>query len=247
MKINFGIKTGLNEAFIIDKEKRSELLKKCPKADEIIRPIIRGRDVKKFKVKFAEKWLINSHNGTAREERIDLESDYPEIYKELLKKESELRNRYDKGQHWSNLRNCAYLDEFEKPKIIWIELSDEPKFALDKAGYFVEATAFFMTGPNLEYLVTFLNSKVADWYFDKITTTSGVGTNRWKKVYIENLPIPVPNGEEMARFKEISEILTGETSKDNEVIECRSLMDNLIFELCNLTDEEIAIISSFRR
>ncbi|GAB2686712.1 TaqI-like C-terminal specificity domain-containing protein [Mucilaginibacter koreensis] len=247
VKINFGIKTGLNEAFIIDKEKRSELLKKCPKADEIIRPIIRGRDVKKFKVKFADKWLIHSHNGTAREERIDLESDYPEIYKELLKKESELRNRYDKGQHWSNLRNCAYLDEFEKPKIIWIELSDEPKFALDKAGYFVEATAFFMTGPNLEYLVTFLNSKVADWYFDKITTTSGVGTNRWKKVYIENLPIPVPNGEQMTRLKEISEILTGETSKDNEVIECRSLMDNLIFELCNLTDEEIAIISSFRR
>ena len=98
--------------------------------------------------------------------------------------------RSDQGKHWTNLRNCAYLNEFDQEKIFWIELVDHGRFAYDNGGMYCEATTFFMTGESMKYLSTLLNSKVVNYYFSLICPTSGMGTNRWKKVYIMNLPIP---------------------------------------------------------
>jgi hypothetical protein len=193
--INIGILNGYNDAYLINTETRNNLVKANPKAVDIIKKIVRGRDLKKFTYKWDNLWLINTHNGIKNLgiDKIDVQYDYPEIYAHLFTYKRALQVRQNKGDHWTNLRNCAYFLEFEKPKIIWGELSDTPKFAYDDTGIFAEATLFAMTGEHLKYLLAILNSRIALWYFNQITTTSGMGTSRWKKYKIEQLPIPRPS------------------------------------------------------
>ena len=192
-----GILTGYNEAFIISGEKRTELLAACEtekeriRTDELIRPILRGRDIKRYNYEFADLWLINTHNGVKDKgvSGINID-DYPSIKMHLDKYWDNISVRADKGDTPYNLRNCAYMDDFNKQKIVWIELTDHPNFALDENGYFINNTVFFMTGENLKYILAFLNSKICEWYFDKICATSGVGTRRWIKMYIDQIRLP---------------------------------------------------------
>jgi adenine-specific DNA-methyltransferase len=144
LRINFGIKTGYNTAFIIDESKKDELINLDSKNKEIIKPILRGRDLKKYSYEFENVYLINSHNGLKSSglKRIDVENDYPAVYEHLKTFSTKVESRYDQGDHWSNLRNCAYIKDFEKPKIVWGEISDKPKFAFDDSGYYAEATTF---------------------------------------------------------------------------------------------------------
>lgn len=196
IEIKSGIKTGFNEAYIIDGKKKDELIQKDPKNSEIIKPLLRGRDVRRYGYEFADKWLIVAEYESHKY----LEDKYPLIYEHLLGYQKELSkrgqctNRGGKGQHhWLELDNNPsknYFDLLKKEKIMWLELTDNPKFTLDKNGYFVDMTVFFITGQKLNYLLALLNSKAVFWYFDLICNESGVGTNRWKKTYVEQLPIP---------------------------------------------------------
>ncbi len=110
IQINYGIKTGFNEAFIIDGEKRAELIAADPKCAEIIRPILRGRDIKRYNYEFADLWLINTHNGIKEKgiSRIDID-DYPTIKAHLDQYWDQISTRADKGDTPYNLRNCAYM------------------------------------------------------------------------------------------------------------------------------------------
>ena len=208
--IYIGILNGFNDAYIINSEKRNQLINKNPNASEIIKPILRGRDLRKFTYKWNDLWLINTHNGIKKLgiERVNVEKDYPEIYDFLYPYREQLEIRKNKGDHWSNLRNCAYFLEFDKPKIIWGELSDSPKFVYDESGMYAEATLFAMTGENLKYLISILNSRAALWYFNLITTTSGMGTSRWKKYKIEQLPIPQIEENKRKPFEILADYLT---------------------------------------
>ncbi|MBF0761791.1 type II restriction endonuclease, partial [Dysgonomonas mossii] len=150
IQINYGIKTGFNEAFIINGEKKAELVAKSSKNAEIIRPILRGRDIKRYGYEFADLWLICTHNGTPTESAINID-DYPDIKAHLDNYYSQLTNRQDKGITPYNLRSCIYMDDFSKQKIIWIELTDHPNFALDLDGYYINNTVFFITGKHLKY------------------------------------------------------------------------------------------------
>jgi len=218
--IYIGILNGFNDAFIIKTEVRDKIIKSNPKANEIIRPILRGRDLKKYTYKWDDLWLINSHNGIKKLgiDRVNVEQDYPEIYELLRPFQEQLEIRKNKGDHWTNLRNCAYFFEFDKPKIIWGELSDIPKFAYDESGMYAEATLFAMTGKNLKYLLTILNSRIALWYFNQITTTSGMGTSRWKKYKIEQLPIPKICNSAMKPFEIIADYFTFINEPNNQDI-----------------------------
>ena len=197
IQINYGIKTGCNEAFIIDEAKRAEILSNCQSDDErkrteaIIRPILRVRHIRPYDYVDSGKYLINTHNGVKEKgiPPIDI-TDYPAIKEHLDSFGDVVMLRSDQGDTPYNLRNCAYLEEFEKPKIMWIELSDESKFTLS-ANEIPLNTVFFMTGDNLPYLLAFLNSRAILWYFKRcLGSSSGVGTNRWLKFTIEKLPIP---------------------------------------------------------
>ncbi|MEC8887442.1 MAG: TaqI-like C-terminal specificity domain-containing protein [Pseudomonadota bacterium] len=246
IRINFGIKTGYNEAFIIDENKKKELIDADKRNAEIIKPIIRGRDLKKYSYAFEKVYLINSHNGikSVGLKRIEAETEYPTIYEHLNRFSPKVQNRSDRGDHWSNLRNCAYLEDFEKDKIIWGEISDKPKFAFDDEKYFAEATTFLMTGEKLKFFLAILNSKVSEWYFNLIGTTTGMGTNRWKKYKIELLPIKIAS---QAQEREI-EILVDQIltiKKLNSLADTTDLenqIDQLVYQLYDLTEEEINII-----
>src|SRR5690606_14832964 len=134
--INIGINTGLNEAFIISEELRNEFIAQDEKNSEILVPILKGRNIKKYGYSFDNNFLINAHNGLKKQNLppINIEEDYPIIYKYFLEHKDKLQARWDQGVKWYNLRNCAYLDDFEKEKIIWGELSDKAKFTYDNSG-----------------------------------------------------------------------------------------------------------------
>ncbi|HDR90990.1 MAG TPA: class I SAM-dependent DNA methyltransferase, partial [candidate division Zixibacteria bacterium] len=154
ISINYGIKTGYNEAFIIDNEKRDELVAKDPKSAEIIKPLLRGRDIKKFRADWKGLWLINSHNGIKEKgiPPINVKKDYPAIYEHLKRYEPQLRKRQDQGDNWTNLRNCAYLEEFEKEKIIFPVINRKWRFDIFPKGLYVLAPSRFITFDNSKSL-----------------------------------------------------------------------------------------------
>jgi len=245
--INFGIKTGFNTAFIINESTKDEICSVDPNSIEIIKPLLRGRDITKWGYEFDNKWLINSHNGIRSKhiQRIDVEKDYPAIYEHLVKYKKELIKRQDKGEHWSNLRNCAYLEDFSKEKILWGELSDKPKFTLDQNGYFAEATLFVMTGDNLKYILGILNSSLSNWYFNLISTSSGMGTNRWKKYKIETFPIHNCNDSTRRLLSDLVEQILS-TESDEIKIELENHLNSVVYKIYELTTDEIKIIEEYK-
>ena len=247
IQINYGIKTGFNDAFIISTEKRDEILDNCAdeaereRTAELIRPILRGRDIKRYGYDWAGLWLINTHNGIkGKLERIHIE-DYPAVKAHLDQYWDKISVRADKGETPYNLRNCAYLDDFSKQKIIWGEISDKPKFAIDTTGQFVpEATTFLMVGSHLKYLLCFLNSSVSEYFFAKYGTTTGMGTLRWKKYLIELLPIPKVALEQEQQVIELLDKLLIINAEEKQSLIHK--IDNVIYNLFNLNSNEIAFI-----
>ena len=223
IQINYGIKTGFNDAFIIDSAKRDEILSACQSEEErqrtaeIIRPILRGRDIKRYGYSWPGLWLINTHNGTKEGlQRIHIE-DYPSVKEHLDNYWLSIEKRADKGDTPYNLRNCAYLDEFSKPKIVWAELSRTGNsFAYSEDGAMVLNTCYILSfndndrhEKELNTLLGFLNSKVALFYLDIISSKLDETGWRWLKQFVEQIPVPV----QMA-FKEEGQL----TNKDSASI-----------------------------
>ena len=233
-----GILTGYNKAFIIDKETKDRLIAKSSKNAEIIRPILRGRDIKRYRADFADLWIINSHNGYGNIPAVNIE-DYPDIKVHLDCYIADLQKRKDKGITPYNLRSCIYMEDFSKQKIVWGEISDKSKFALDEMGMYPEATTFLMTGNNLKFLLAILNSKLGEWSFNQIGTRTGMGTNRWKKYTLESLVVKTPTSEEKTQIEILVTKIIHEPSKENI-----TALDNAIYQLYQLTDEEISFIEA---
>ncbi|MDH3382033.1 MAG: hypothetical protein OEL54_04970, partial [Flavobacteriaceae bacterium] len=211
ININYGIKTGFNEAFIIDGKKKGELITKDPKSAEIIKPVLRGRDTRKNDVQFEDLWLINVHNGYKKNdkqiERIDVE-DYPVIKEHLDKYFDKLNQRSDKGVSPYNLRNCAYIEAFSKEKIIYPETTvRRSEFFLDKENYFVDKTCFFITGKNLAYISAVLSSSTMQYYLERELRLVGKITIQYSKQYMELVPIPKISKEEQTPFIEKTDLM----------------------------------------
>ena len=241
IKIYRGILTGYNSAFIIDSEVRKQLIASDPKSVELIRPILRGRDIQRYGYDFANLWLINVHNGLKDEDIAPVSiEEYPAIKAHLDAFYPKLAKRADKGVTPYNLRNCAYMNELSKQKIIWGEISDKPKFAIDISGEFTpEATTFMMTGHHLKYLLCFLNSTLSEYFFAKIGTTTGMGTLRWKKYLIETLPVPKVDATTLNEFEDIVDNLLCDKTNIDFYIKC---INKRIYEIFNFTQEEIEFI-----
>ena len=249
IKINYGIKTGFNDAFIISTEKREEILSKCASEEErqrtaeIIRPILRGRDIKRYGYNWADLWLINTHNGVKGAiPRIDI-NDYPAIKQHLDTYWDSISVRADKGDTPYNLRNCAYLEDLNRPKIVWGEISDRSKFAYDFNGiYSPEATSFLMVGDDLPYLLCVLNSPLAEWFFSKIGTTTGVGTIRWKKYTIQELLIPKASDSTINTIRnDVESYINGSIS----IQRLAEVSNHKIYEIIGLSTEEIEYVENF--
>jgi hypothetical protein len=184
-QILYGVKTGLNEAFIIDRETRHRLIGDDKHSAEIIKPLVVGDDVRRYETHFREKHLIWTYIGVPIK-------NYPAIFSHLKKFQKDAEKRYDQGEHWWELRACAYYDAFEKPKIIYPIISTEPHFVLDNEGqYFFNDKVFMLPGANW-YLLGVLNSAaVRTWVQDNFSPLMG-GFYEFRGAHMERLPIPAP-------------------------------------------------------
>ncbi|MCQ2716184.1 class I SAM-dependent DNA methyltransferase [Helicobacter pylori] len=281
IQINYGIKTGANEAFIIPTEKRDEILKNCDDAQkdekgmserertkELIKPILRGKDIKRYSYEWAGKWVIfipwhfpntGSPKDMEQNEK-DFSIHYPIIYAHLLSHKDELlkRNKDETGKRyeWYCLQRWAasYLQDFEKEKIVYGEIVQEPRFYLDNGecelGYFyAEATSFILTGEHLRYLLGMLHSKLITFAFKTFYAGGGLGESgyRYKKAFIERLPIPkiTEKNQELAdKITDGAEQILQAKEKDPKTNTQRleKEIDALVYQLYHLTDEEIKII-----
>ncbi|MGN7787713.1 TaqI-like C-terminal specificity domain-containing protein [Niabella sp. 22666] len=239
IRINYGIKTGFNEAFIIDGIKRQELIAQDPKSAEIIRPILRGRDIKRYGYSFADLWLINSHNGIKENDIKPINiADYPAIKNHLDSYYLELVKRADKGDTPYNLRNCAYMDDFSKQKIIYPEITKFLNFYLDDKGFFVNNKCFILTGKHIYFLSAFFNSSLFKFCFrDDFPELLG-GTRELRKIFIEQISVMKINDAVEAEFELLVRELVGNKIKGETSKKIERDIDEAIFNLYNLSLEE---------
>ena len=244
IQINYGIKTGFNDAFIISTEKREEILANCQtetersRTAELIRPILRGRDIKRYGYDWANLWLINTHNGIkGKLPRIHIEN-YPAVKAHLDQYWDKISTRADKGDTPYNLRNCAYLEDFNKPKIIWKRIGSILRFSYDVKGHFGLDSTCFATGQHIAYLCCVLNSLIGHYMF-KDSPKTGTGDLLVSVQAIE--PIMIPLNKEIEKLLEelLIEVLEQDSKKAEKEI------NRLAFKLYNLSPEEIGYITDF--
>ena len=247
VEIYRGVLTGYNDAFIISSEKRNEILSNCADDDErertsaIIRPILRGRDIARYKYNWANLWLINTHNGIKGGlERIHIE-DYPAIKQHLDSYWDKIMPRADQGDTPYNLRNCAYVDEFSKPKIIWKRVGSILRFSYDENGLFGLDSTCFAVGKEIAYICCLLNSSMGHYLLNGAPRT-GTGDLLISVQAVEPIKIPTISPELNETFKTIihKKLFNPDASIEEEV-------DNLIFNLYGLSEEEKEyLVTNFR-
>lgn len=202
-----GITTGLNEAYHINQDVRDELINEDKKNADIIKPLLRGKDIKKYTYENNQNYILfipwhfplhNNPNVTNASEKAeaDFRKHFPAVYRHLsqFKKELSERNKDETGirYEWYAMQRYGanYWQEFEKEKIIWIEISDKANYTYDTNGMYLTNSAYFISGSNLKYILAVLNSRAADFYFFQITAKIAGGRKRYTKQYVEQIPIP---------------------------------------------------------
>ena len=261
-----GILTGYNDAFIIPSEKREEILANCADESErqrtaaIIRPILRGRDIKRYGYVFADQYLIATFPAKQYDiddytalknyllsigiERLEQTGEEHVVNGEKVKSRKKTNNKWFETQD-----SISYWDLLSQPKIVWGEISDKTKFCLDRDGKYVpEATTFMLSGERLTLLLAFLNCSVSEYMFSTIGTTTGVGTVRWKKFKIEQLFVPRDIDEETAKAIEAQcERIISITEQQGSSPEEERILNSLIYQFYGLSDSEIQYIENHVR
>ena len=196
ISINYGIKTGYNDAFFIDEAAKERLIAEDPKSAELIHPLLRGRDLQAWYTSNDGQYLINPHNGIPKKgiAPIDIE-DYPAVKRHLDQFLPQLTKRGDKGVTPYNLRNCDYIEEFSKPKIMYPNMTSLFPFIYDEKGFYGNDKTFMITANdetvNLKYITAILNSRLCKlWIWYNCPELQG-GTREIRKVYFENFRIPL--------------------------------------------------------
>ncbi|WQZ74563.1 class I SAM-dependent DNA methyltransferase [Helicobacter pylori] len=268
IQIYRGILTGCNEAFIIPTEKRDEILKNCDDAQkdergmserertkELIKPILRGKDIKRYSYEWAHLWVINTHNGYTSATKskippIDIEK-YPATKAHLDAHWDTIATRCDQGDTPYHLRNCAYLEDFEKEKIVYpCIMAKEPCFVYEEKGFHAPVPANIITGDKTEikYLTALLNSKCIYFAMRKFYMGGGI-EGELKTNNLEKIPIPkitTKNQELADKITDCAKQILALKEKDSKANTqgLEKEIDALVYRLYNLTDEEIKIIEN---
>ena len=245
VRINYGIKTGYNKAFVIDGEVRDALIAKDPNSSELIKPIFRGRDLERYMAQWADVWLIYVHCQIG-------ENEYPAIRQHLLPHREALSKRrgganpttgevpYEWWQLQVDYYNSGAYREFAKEKLVWMDLTDRGRFAYDDKSMFCMDTTFVMTGQSVKYLCAVLNSTLATWFMQNTALTSGMGVARWKRFTVERIPVPNISDDEQHPFVRLVDLILEAKSADPsaDTGELEREIDRLVYELYGLTEEE---------
>ena len=262
-----GVLTGLNEAFVIDKETRERLIKEDPKSSEVIKPFLAGRDIKRYQTPVNDKYLILFPKGFTIKSNLPkdnpnysvneppprygdmpydkawnwIRNTYPAIARHLAAFRDKAEARYDKGDFWWELRACDYYDEFEKPKVMLPDISLRSEALLDQNGEFYSVnTAYIIPGLSKSDL-GILNSKLIMFFYSNLTQTIRGGYFRFIRQYLEQIPFVKTNVMDDL----VSNILL--VKKQNPTADSTELehqIDQLVYKLYDLTEEEINIIEN---
>jgi hypothetical protein len=253
----YGIKTGLNNAFLVDGATREKLITEDPKSAELIKPWLRGRDICKWNAEWAGLYVIfipwhcplhddPSIAGASEKAEKAFKHQYPAVYKHLLKFKDQLskRNAAETGirYEWYALQRCAatYHKEFERPKIIWGNMATSPKFAFDNDGFYISAPANLLPASDT-YLVGLLNSSICKWLIAFLAAVRGGNFLEFKPMYVEQIPVfPATNKQKVPIIERVEKILTDPDGSDIPLLERE--IDQLVYELYGLTEEEIKIV-----
>ena len=251
IKIYRGLVTGCNEAFYVNETTKKELISKNIKNKELIKPIIKGKNLSTYNLKFDNLYVLCTANG------INIKKEYPDIFEYLTQFEDKLKKRYDKGDKWFNLRNCTYYDVFEIPKIIYSRIAQKPQFYYDKNKYYVDATSFIMHSETISmpYLTSLLNSNTLYWLIRLIANSLSKKGFEYRKTYVEQLPIPVVTPEKQdeigkytlniqSLYEKLDVVKTPLQKKEiqQRITLLEKEVNNKIYELYELTPEEVQII-----
>ena len=265
-KIYYGIKTGLNEAFVIDKATRERLITEDPRSAELIKPFLAGRDIKRYRMPLIDKYLIFIANGWTRGKSDGahdawgwLKNNYPAITDHLSNFAEAAQKRYDKGEYWWELRACDYYDEFEKPKIMYLVFQVKPAFTFDEAGTYAN-NAVWITPNADKTLLGILNSKLG-WFMISNYCTQIQNGYQLIFNYLGKIPIHTIDlsdsadatrhdrmvslvDQMLALHKQLPEARTPheKTGLQRQIEATDSQIDALVYELYGLTEEEIRIV-----
>lgn len=202
IKINYGIKTGYNPAFWSSTEQYQEMVARDERCKEILVPHLRGRNIKQYHVEWEGSYLINTHNGLKEEKLPPIDvNEYTPIKEHLDTFHDRLEARGDKGDTLYNLRNCAYLRDFAKKKIIYPIQTRTAAFYLDTEGYYINDKAFMIVGGHLGFLTAFFNSALFRYcFFDAFPPIQG-GNRELREVIFERIPVKDVTDEEDAEYE----------------------------------------------
>ena len=244
-----GIVTGCNEAFIIDEAKREQLIEQDPKSAEIIKPLLRGKDIKRYYARPSGFYILATGYD------LDIPNRYPTIFGHLedigeqidsgriKSKGKGLFERDDQGENWWNLRACAYYSEFDKVKIVYPDIYRNPSFTVDTNGSYCSNTCYFI--PTEEtWLCGLLNSKTVEWYYSRLANTLGSGGSRGFSIYIKQICVPdIDSDQKVLITNLVNEILAAKAADpDADTSNLEYEIDRLVYGLYDLTDDEIAIV-----
>ena len=263
-KINMGLKTGLNQAFVVDQVTRDQLVQEEPRSAEVIKPWIRGRNVKRWQIDWDGEYLIAIQNSgdadannpwaqaeTESEARRIFRETYPAIHEHLSQYEERLKKRWDQGKYWWELRACSYYNQFAKPKIIYPDIAQRCEFAFDDQGYLSGNTTYFLPTDDLS-LLGFLNSSVVEFYYRHITTMIQQDYLRFFTQYLEQVPIPTPTeAQRDAIATLVHQLLDVEgegtqacPERSRRVREWEHALNAHVYEVYDLTPAEITLIEA---
>ena len=252
ISINYGVKTGCNEAFIINKIKREQLIAQDPKSAEIIKPLLRGKDIKRYHAQQSGFYILATGYD------LDVSKKYPAIYNHLETVGEQIESgkirtrgkglfdRDDQGVNWWNLRACAYYSEFDNEKIVYPETTHSANFFYDSGEFFLDKTCFMITGSDLKILVGLLSSTLVTFAYKRYCggTVLGAKGYQYNKHALEKLPvvkIPVLQQQSFIRLvDQILDVKHIDPNADTSALE--NEIDKLVYELYNLTEDEIAIV-----
>ncbi len=264
-KMYYGLKTGLNNAFIIDEATRESYVKQNPKNEELIYAYASGPSISRYSPIEKKEYIIAIPKGWTNE-RVNrghwkwFSSTYPELAIHLKEYEQSAQKRYDKGDYWWELRACDYYDAFEKPKITWGNLAQKPKFTMDFEGFYINAPSVIIPLEDY-YLLGILNSSITDFFMREVAAGRQGGFYEYKPMYVGMIPIRKidnNNPQEVETARKISDLVKRrlELGKSNpvtphaqetlqrQITAIEEAIDYLVFEIYDLTEEEVKTLKA---
>ena len=252
VKINRGVTTGCNEAFIIDEATRTKLIAADPDSADIIKPVLRGRHIQRYRAEWDSEWLITTFPAL----KLDID-DYPAVKqhfldfgKERLEQSGEIlpdgskARKKTKHSWFESQDSTAYYEDFAKGKLLWIELVEQGRFAYDESGMYCSNSAYMLSGISIKYLCAVLNATLTTWFMSNTALTSGMGATRWIRSFVETIPVPKLTAAKQRPFiRLVDRILKAKAADpDANTSEIEEEIDWLVYELYGLTNAEVAAV-----